>query len=289
MKRKRSGFSLAELLVAVVLLGIVAGALSRLMVDQMRMFDNTQVVRGARSAARNSMNVMLSDLRMVQDSGGITAVANDNKSITVNVPYTFGVLCGSAGGVTTVSMLPTDSLTLANAVYAGYGWRSRTTGRYTVVATTVAPTASATPTRCTGTGAGEAGIKTVSLNGRTGLIRDISPALASTMGPGVPIMFYQTITYSFTASSLYPGKIGLWRSVANGVNEELMAPFTTTARFRYYKSGDDTSRTTAPALSDIRGVALVLNAEASRKPAGKSTLSQSQMMTSVFFKNMRAP
>lgn len=289
MKRTRSGFSLAELLVAVVLLGIVAGALSRLMVDQMRMFDNTQVVRGSRSAARNSMNVMFADLRMVQDSGGITAVAVDNKSITVTVPYTFGVLCGTTGGLTTVSMLPTDSLTLANAVYAGYGWRSRTTGRYTIVPTTTAPAASATPTKCTGTAAGEAGIKTVSLNGRTGLIRDITPALPATMGPGVPIMFYQTITYSFAASSLFPGKIGLWRTVANGVSEELMAPFTTTARFRYYKSGDDTSRTTAPALSDIRGVALVLNTEASRKPAGKKTLSQTQMMTSVFFKNMRAP
>jgi prepilin-type N-terminal cleavage/methylation domain-containing protein len=290
MKRRRSGFSLAEMLVAVVLLGVVGGALTRLVIDQMRFFDYIQVSRGARSAARNSMNVLLSDLRMVQDSGGITAVANDNKSITVNVPYSFGVFCGTSGGVSTVSMLPTDSATLAFARFAGYGWRNRTSGRYTIVSTNTLPVNSSTPTRCTGTGTGEAGIKTVTISGRSGLVLDITPAIASTTTLGVPVMFYQSITYSFAASTLYPGKIGLWRAVGNGgVTEELMAPFTSDARFRYYKAGDDTSRTTAPALSDIRGVAMVLTTEGSRTPAGQDAPSQSKMMTSVFFKNTRAP
>src|SRR3954464_5098566 len=92
--KARRGFSLAELLVAVVLLGIVGGALTRLVVDQMRFFDNVTVKRGTRSAARNSMNVMLAELRMVMDSGGVTAIAANNKSITVNVPYRFGMFCG---------------------------------------------------------------------------------------------------------------------------------------------------------------------------------------------------
>src|SRR4051812_15123096 len=151
--KARKGFSLAELLVAVVLLGVVGGALTRLVVDQMRFFDGVQVKRGARSAARNSMNVMLAELRMVQDSGGVTAIAADNKSITVNVPYQYGVFCGTASGVSTFSMLPIDSMTASMASIAGYGWRARVSGRYTIVPTT-AFVASATPTRCTGTGAG---------------------------------------------------------------------------------------------------------------------------------------
>jgi prepilin-type N-terminal cleavage/methylation domain-containing protein len=283
--RARAGFSLAELLVATVLLGIIGGALSRLVVDQMRFFDNVQVMRGARSAARNSMNVMLAELRMVQDSGGVTNIAGDNKSITVNVPYRFGMVCGTVGTVTTVSMLPVDSATLALASYAGYGWRSRTTGRFKTVSTTAAPTASASPALCTTT----AGIATVSVNGRTGQIMDISAStIPPLMGPGAPVMFFQSITYSFAASSLYPGKIGLFRAVNGGAAEELMAPFASTARFRYYQTGDDTSRTTAPALPDIRGLALVLTTEGARKPAGRTTETQSRMMTSVFFKNVRA-
>lgn len=284
MTRRRSGFSLAELLVAVVLLGIIGGALTRLVVDQMRFFDGVQVSRGARSAARNSMNILMSELRMVQDSGGITAVASDNKSVTVNVPYRFGIFCGTSGGVTTVSMLPIDSMTLAKAQYAGYGWRSPYTGRYVTVASGTAPTAG-TVANCQGT----PGIATIAINGRAGEVLEITPSITqtSTRLIGMPVMFYQSIVYSFASSAFYPGKIGLFRTVGSGTAEELMAPFTADARFRYYKAGDDTSRTTAPALSDIRGLALVLNTEGSRKPAGKTTATQSKMMTSVFFKNTR--
>ena len=286
--KARSGFSLAELLVAVVLLGVIGGALTRLVVDQMRFFDGVQVKRGARSAARNSMNVMLAELRMVQDSGGITAVANDNKSITVSVPYQFGMFCGTSGGTSTVSMLPVDSMTAAMASFAGYGWRGRLSGRYTM-APNATQAASATPTRCTGTGVGEAGIKTVSINGRTGQIVDISPAIPASTTIGMAVFFYQSVTYSFAASGMFPGKVGLYRSVNGGAAEELMAPFASTARFRYFQSGDDTSRTTAPALSAIRGVGLELTTTGQRRPAGRTTDIESRMMTAIFFKNTRAP
>ena len=286
--RARSGFSLAELLVAVVLLGIVGGALTRLVIDQMRFFDGVQVSRGARSAARGSMNVMLSELRMVQDSGGITAIGNDNRSITVRVPYRFGMFCATSGGSSTVSMLPVDSATLALASYAGYGWRARATGRYTInEGGTV--TTSGSASKCTGTAAGEAGIKTVTVNGRTGEVMDVTPAIPAGTGPGSAVMFYQNVTYTFGASGLFPGKSGLFRSVNGGAAEELMAPFSADARFRYYTSGDDTSRTVAPALSDIRGVALVLTAEGARRPAGRTADTQARMMTAIFFKNTRAP
>ncbi len=287
-RRSRAGFSLAELLVAVVLLGIVGGALTRLVVDQMRFFDGVQVSRGARSAARGSMNVMLSELRMVQDSGGITAVAGDNRSITARVPYRFGMFCGTTGGLSTVSMLPVDSATLSMASFAGFGWRARVSGRYTIAeGGTASPSGSSS--KCTGAGVGEAGIKTVTVNGRTGQIMDVTPAIPSTTGPGAAVMFYQNVTYSFAASSLFPGKVGLWRTVNGGTPEELMAPFGADARFRYYTSGDDTSRVVAPDLADIRGIALVLTAEGARKPAGRTTDMQAKMMTAIFFKNTRAP
>jgi prepilin-type N-terminal cleavage/methylation domain-containing protein len=289
MMRARRGYSLAELLVAVVLLGIVGGALSRLVVDQMRFFDSIQVSRGARSAARNSMNVMLSELRMVQDSGGVTNIAGDNKSITVNVPYNFGVFCGTASGVTTVNMLPVDSATLAGAVYAGYGWRG-TNGRYTTYESTTPPTIPGTTSRCTGTGTSQAGMSMVTINSRAGYAADftVNP-IPTTTAVGSAVMFFQKVTYSFQASTMYPGKLGLWRSVQGGITEELMAPFASTARFRYYQAGDDTSRTTAPAYSAIRGIALVLTAEGARTPAGRTAATQSKMMTSIFFKNTRGP
>src|SRR4051812_41372543 len=99
-------------------------------------------------------------------------------------------------------MLPGDSASLAFAQFAGYAWRKRITSRYIVVPTAVAPVVSTNSTVCTTT----AGINTISITpattARSGVIYDISPQISSTTGPGSPVFFYQTITYSFAASSL---------------------------------------------------------------------------------------
>src|SRR5205085_1900782 len=85
-------------------------------------------------------------------------------------------------------------------------------------------------------------------NTRVGQIMAISGStIPATSGPAAPVMLYQTITYRFAASSLFPGQIGLFRQVGGGTAEELMAPFASSARFRHYQTGDDTSRTTAVA------------------------------------------
>jgi prepilin-type N-terminal cleavage/methylation domain-containing protein len=283
----RAGYSLVEVLVATVLLGIVGGALTKLVIGQMRFFDNISANRGARSVARNSMNVLLSDLRMVQDQNGVTAATT--ASITVRVPYRFGVFCGTTAGVsgvTTVSMLPADSAVLALAQYAGYGWRDQTAFTYTVVTTATAPVTSAGPTLCTTT----ANINTITINNRAGAVLDITPPIPAATTPGTAVFFFQTITYSFAASTLFPGKIGLWRSQLNGVNEELMAPFDTSAKFKFYTTGADASSTTVPApLDNIVGMDIVLTAVGTRTPAGSTAPAQAKMVSSVFFKNVRTP
>jgi prepilin-type N-terminal cleavage/methylation domain-containing protein len=283
----RSGYSLPEVLVATVLLGVIGGALIKLVTGQMRFFDNISAVRGARSVARNSMNVLLSDLRMVQDANGVTAASTS--SITVRVPYRFGVFCGNAPVTTptetVVQMLPADSAMLALAQYAGYGWRD-TLGQYTVVATTTAPDISPATAFCTVS----ALVKPVTITGRSSAILGIVPVIPVTpvFPPGSAVFFYQTITYSFAASTLYPGTMALWRNQANGINEELMAPFDTSAKFKFYTLGRDTSSTTVPAsLDNIVGLDIVLTAIGTRTVAGQKGPTQAKMVSSVFFKNRR--
>ena len=279
----RPGYSLPEVLVAVVLLGIIGGALTRLVVSQMRFFDTVSTTRSARSVARNAMNLMLSELRMVQAENGVTAATST--SISVNVPYSMGVYCASASGASTVSMMPADSMVLATASFAGYAYRDPTTGLYTSVAGTTPPPTSGTPSRCTGSASGEAKIKTATINGRVGRILDVSPVIPGSPVAGMPVFLYQNITYSFAASTMFPGKTGLWRTIAGGTPEELMAPFASTARFKFYQAGDNTSSTTVPAVTAIRGIDVVLTAVSARRAAGESAESQSKMVTSVFFKN----
>ena len=136
-----------------------------------------------------------------------------------------------------------------------------------------------------------ASIKTVTINGRSGLIYDISPAIATQAtapARGTAIFFFQTITYSFAASTLFPGKRALWRSQANGVNEELMAPFSNSAGFKFYTVGADASSTTVPGnLDNIVGLDIVLSAVGARTVAGQTAPAQANMVSSVFFKNVR--
>ena len=291
--RNRRGFSLAEILVALVILGIVGAAMTRVLVNQNRYFDKQTNMRVARSIARNSMNILLADLRMVQDSGGVDSVSSDFKAMRVLVPYRFGLVCYASGSNTTVSMLPVDSATGAMSRYKGFAYRN-TAGRYTYVYPTNptsgdAPQPAATPANCTGNGAGQAQINTVSLSGRTGNIYDLKSPGPSGATPPAPMFFFQRVTYVFKTSSAYPTKLGLWRIVdGDSAAEELMAPFDTSAGFRYYLQGTEGAETTVPALANIRGVDVLLYSVSPRGTSNQINSSPSKMVTSVFFKNVRS-
>jgi len=289
--RRRRGFSLAEVLVTMGILGILGVALTRLLLTQGRFADHQNALRNARAVSRQSLNVLMSDLRMVQDSGGIDSAATDGSGIRVIVPYRFGLNCGVAGDANVVSMLPVDSLVLEQAVYAGFAWRNAF-GRYTVVypdnpLTTDAPVSTGSSAQCTGNAAGQAQIRLTSVSGRSGVMLDLSPSQpAAPLGQA--IFMFQRITYSFAASSAFPGKIGLWRTVQGGTAEEIVAPFDSDARFRFWTAGADTSVLSPPDLSDIRGVDVVFAANSTYTPTGRTSVAKSKVVTSMFFKNVRS-
>ena len=294
-RRSPRGFTLAEILIAMIIVAIIGAATGRLLLNENRFFDQQTNLKTARRVARSSTTILLSDLRMVQDSGGVDSVTADGKLIRIRVPYRFGLVCGTNLTTTTVSMLPADSAMTAMSVYAGFAWRdtSAAGGRYTYIVppfpqTTNRPTAAASPSTCTGSGAGQAQIRTVSMSGRTGDLLDLTSLAPSGAPVAASMFFWQHVTYSFAASGIYSGKIGLFRNVQGGTNEEIMAPFDTSARFRFYQTGDDTSRVTPPAVGNIVGMDIVANAISPNAVSNNSTNSPGKIVTSVFFNNVRA-
>ena len=287
---RRRGFSLVELMVSLTILGVLGAIFTRIIVSQGRFTDQQNAIRGARTISRQAMNILSSEIRMVQDSGGIDSASTDGKTVRLLVPYRFGINCGVYSGKNVVSMLPVDSLTLAQAIYAGYAWRSPQ-GAYTVVVPgdptgSNRPVTSTDASQCTGSGSGEARVRTLSMNGRNGQVLDITPTAPSAL-QGQIIFFYQRITYRFAASTAFPGKIGLWREVQGGSNDELMAPFDTTARFKYWTTGATASVSAPPALALIRGLDVVLAAQSRYTAAGKTAPSRSTVVASLFFRNVR--
>jgi prepilin-type N-terminal cleavage/methylation domain-containing protein len=281
----RRGFTLAEVLVAVVILGVLGTAVTRLMLAQSRLYQLQRAQRDARSIGRSSMNLLFSDLRMVHDGadapGGVLIASPE--TLKVRVPYAVGLVCGSGTGATTISMLPSDSAVVAMAKYNGWAWRSRATGKYTYVPDTQStpPTTSNSPSLCTST----AKIKSDTINGRSWVPIDLKPAnVAAGQQPGAPMFLYEEIMYWFGASTTYPGKTALWRKVGSLNADELVAPFDASARFKFFSRNVDTASVTPPAVLDsLVGVSLVLTATSPSDMPGRTD--KSKMETAVLFRN----
>ena len=271
--RRRSGLTIIELLVTVIVLGIVGGGIVRMLTSQARFSEHQGAGRSARSVSRAAVNVLLSEMRMVDGTQGV--IAATPSSVTLRVPYTLGVYCGSVGGVATVALLPTDSAMLAEPGFTGYAWRGRL-GPYNYVEAGAALTAPV-PGQCIASG----------LNPVPGSVRiGLTPVLPVGVDVGVVVMLTRRITYFFAGSAAVPGRVALWRRVdATGVREELAAPFDATSRFRFYRLNDNTAQDAVPVLNEIRGFELVLTGASESTPRLTGGYQRSALTTSVFFRN----
>lgn len=267
-----SGFTLIEVMIALIVLAIVGTVLTRLMTSQMRYFQMQSAQKAARSTSRGSLRVVAGDLRMLEATGGVTSATSTQ--LVVKVPYAFGVVCSGS----TISLLPVDSLVYAQAAFAGYAWKDTSqAGVYTYVASSTAPVAGSAST-CTAPG-----VQITTLT--NGQVLTLAPAVPVTATAGAPVFLFETVTYEFKASALVSGKQALWRTVTGGSADELAVPFDTSARFRYYALDSDTSQITVPPVANIRGVDLQLDALSENLVAGRAAPEAAKLRTSVFFRN----
>ncbi len=269
MRADRRGLSLVELLIAVVLLGIVGAGITRMLQSQMRYFSRTTNAQEARSVTRNALNLMRSELRMVEPRGVVAASA---ESLTVRLPYATGLNCSASTG----TFAAIDSLTQATAVFAGYAWKDTlSTATYTYVASGTAPVAGLAAS-CTGVGLA------VIPGGRQLILSGAIP----TAVVGAPLLLYQTVTYKIANSTLVPGRTALWRRVTGGANEEIAVPFDATTRFRFYTIGGTTAADAVPSpITNMSGVELVLVGESERVSPGTNAPEEQATRVAVFFRN----
>jgi len=269
-RSRRLGMSLIELIISLVVVGIIGASITRLLTTQTRFFSKLSLARDARSVTRQARNLVQSELSMVDVGAGVVAASSD--SITVRVPIVFGLYC--TGG--TMMVLPTDSSYLAAATLDGFAIKDTSaTGAYAYTALT--STASGTASNCTG--------GTVQITAPTGgSYRNLTPSPTGTAAS--PIFLYQTVTYKFAASSMVSARRGLWRKASTGAYTEIVAPFDTSAKFRFYRLYADTAQSGVPTLSEIRGVEVQLDALAPSPTPGQSpTREAASLKIAIFFRN----
>lgn len=267
---RRRGLSLIEVLIAVVLLGIVGVGITRLLQSQMRFFGRSTNARDARAVTRNALNLVSSEMRMVEPRGIVAASAD---SFSVRLPYATGLHC--TGGTT--SFAPVDSLVWAQAIYAGYAYRDTIAGSVTTyVASGGGSLSVAAATVCT----------LVGLNNIPGgRVLTLTPAFPIATR-GAPVLLYQTVTYRIAASTLVSGRTALWRRVAGGTNEEIAVPLGAGTRFRFYVAGALTPQDAAPGtLNTMTGVELVLVGESERLSSGTGAVESDTLRVPILFRN----
>lgn len=298
--RGRRGFTIAEIITSLVIVAIIGLAMSKLILGQTRAFQFDNGGRRARAAARSAMNILITDLRMTQDNGGVVGIDSTNgRRVNVRVPTVFGFVCANSVNSVSVSLVPTDSFQMASSKYGGYAFRDSVSGTYTYVSAGPSDTIQAAGGGlCHGGGVGLFA-DTAHVAGRVGGVFTASGLLPAAAPIGAPVFIWQIVQYEFKTSGIYPGRYGLYRTVKGRANtdttsDELIAPFKSTARFSYYKQNPYSTRdipdTTYPAsLNNIRGFQIYLPAESSDTMPTRNTPQSATATTAVFFKNTRVP
>jgi len=278
LARAHGGFVLAELLVAMIIAAIIGASLTQLVISQSRFVALQSSIMQARGGARAALNVMATDLRMVTDSGLVAATP---ESVTVRVPYAFGVTCMQAAGKTVVSLLPADSATYAAATSSGYAWRD-STGKYVFVHPA---TVSASFWFLCSWPFTSPSITTLSTPGWSAQVVAVGPNDIRTP-PGTVVYLYQMVRYAFAPSGQLPGRIGLWRTVlTTGQRDELVAPFDSTAGFQFLDSTYTANATPPASLSAVKGLRLMLVATSEQPPEGRTQPMKFNLTTNVVFRN----
>jgi type II secretory pathway pseudopilin PulG len=270
-QRSEAGMTMVELLVGMVIAMMIMGGLTSLFINQTRLFGEWNSERNAREAVRAASQVLISDLRRIESSGGIEAASSS--AITVRIPFAMGIVCESADGSTTVSLLPADSLTYAGAVASGYAVRSGSGYTYH---TTLSSVSSGTAATCT-----SASITTVT----GGQVISIAPGAGTSVTAGTPIFLYQRVTYEFESSS--SGTV-LTRTVLGGAGTEevVVEKFVPTGtKFRFFVWQMSTAQDAVPAdLTTIRGFELYLEGQGDYSRPG-SAVASSDLAQKVFLMN----
>jgi prepilin-type N-terminal cleavage/methylation domain-containing protein len=277
MMKNRAGFTLVEVMIALTLTAVLGAAFMGAFASQSRFFDHQEKVGAARAVSRGALNIMMSEMRMIERGGGVVPTPT-NTRIELRVPYVFGMACESLTGVMTISALPADRTGVENLDISGYAYRmANGTYTYVDIPAVVASVPVAGAVTCAAKGVG------LPPNGDyltvTGTVANGTPP------PGTLVFLYHKVTYEFAPSEIISG-LALFRQVDGQADpEELIAPFDANARFRFFVNDAATAQDAVPAtLSDITGLEIVLDA-LSERPNGDGTHQSVPLTTAVHFKN----
>jgi prepilin-type N-terminal cleavage/methylation domain-containing protein len=105
--RTRRGLTLPELLVAMLLLAIIGGGLTRVMIKQQQFYKDARATAGAKRELRLGATVLPSELRSISSSGGDIIEMSEGE-VTMRAYTGTSVICAISGGRDDIWLPPTN-------------------------------------------------------------------------------------------------------------------------------------------------------------------------------------
>lgn len=227
----RSGFSLVEVLVTLVVGGLVGGAVVSVLLGQGRAYWLSDDLTHAQQSLRSAADLMSTELRMAGPEDVMAATAD---SVTVRHDVVRAVVCssdGSGDGVATLFVY--DSVDGPNlpAGTRGYAFSDPSSTTWDMVewwdrsASPLSVEVGAGQEECESRGAPP---DRESWRYRTVDGWLLSGGFDSVPDPGAVVSLYGRLTYRLEPSSFDETGVALWRN-----RQEMVSPFREDARFTY--------------------------------------------------------
>jgi prepilin-type N-terminal cleavage/methylation domain-containing protein len=221
-RRDLAGFTLVELLVAVVISGILAGVIFKLVNQQGRLVQMQSSREDVQQNSRGVLELLSSEMRGISASRGVSYAGKD--TIQVRSPLVWGVYCGSASGSTFVLFDKTVWQEVSTYIPSNRGLSVEPAdGSTAQVFSNVAYDAvSLAGTPCAALDPDAASVQAVR-------IASVAPSGSPTVGASRAYLFQQ-VEYRAALSS--DNSVWVRRAVGGGTVEPLAGPVDS-LRFRY--------------------------------------------------------
>ena len=275
----RRGFTLIEIMIVVVLLGLVMGTLMTVIVRQQRFYRNASQIMDSRSQIRQAVTILPVDLRGISTVGGDILALTDS-AVEIRATYGSSVICDKFAG-DSMSFAPTGALA-ANGGNVLTSFLTTPAIGDTLFVYDTATVAIASPWvihRVTAVSTTTSALTCGVLSGYTALgdaaktktVVRVSPVLAATEIKGSPVRFTRRVRYDIYQagdSKWYLGynqyTNGAWAGIQPVSGPYL--PYTTDTltsglNLRYFKA-DGTEVTTLASASQVARIRLWVRAQA---------------------------
>ena len=223
--RSRSGFSLVEMVIVLVLAGIVSTAAISMFSTQNRLNAAMTALGESQENARSAVQVAAAEIRAA--SGGSVIRARSDR-LVVRVPVVVGIVCALGSGNSTHMYFPLNGRTIdMRDDVDGIGVRTAEGDwDYSRLRGSDGFRGNASRQPCRDAGAGDIGEDS-----------DYATLRRQSLDVGSAVMLYREVEYAFGPSALDESQRAFSRT-RDGAKVELAQGFDTTSRFEYRLDGD---------------------------------------------------